>query len=215
MWVAFFTLVRWLSKNTRDLECGVVVCSFYCCCRLLLLLSLLVLLLYFNDHYKIIHVTEGRWERNKSEPSVLCQRPKLKAKCIHFTALLYNMRTRVELCVFVGVSFTTKSSFFLLPDHAMLCTFPLVHRMNAARAHVHCGTKQSTESKPKANASGRNGRKNFFRFRRFIEPTVSCYSSAIFDRWFSLLFKPKYKAFYYTAIEYFENFNCHFVSSIL
>lgn len=147
MWVAFFTLVRWLSKNTRDSKCGVVVCFSHCycccyrcccCCRFwccfCISMTIIELSMWLKGDENVTKASKVFYANGQNlKPSAF-----ISQLCL---TILF-MQTRVELCVFVGVSFTTKSSFFALPDHAMLCTFPLVHKMRT-HAHVNCVTKQN------------------------------------------------------------------------
>ena len=130
----------------------------------------------------------------------------------HSFALQYNSCGLEWNCVYLS-AFPSQQRAPFLYCLTMRCS-----------AHFHLFTKcapmrmsiVSRSNRPNQNRRriGRNGWK-IFRFRRFIEPTVSCYSSAIFDRWFSLVFKPSIKHFLLLLRDWifnFEIFNCHFVS---
>lgn len=143
---------------------------------------------------KLSHVTEGRWKRNKSGLKWFRQRLNLKhiytknwsAFHSHCSVLRFTPFMRIESIwfgfVFVDVSYTT----ILDTPHRTFCTFPTCSSI-CVTAHVHC-TKQPLDSWRKLTTTTKKFPLSLFH----TGPTGSC-SSAIFDRWFSLLLENSIK----------------------
>lgn len=152
-WLVYFLLfsfcVAWIAIFSFTLPFnGFNGLAIELCCYWQLWWWWLLLLLYFNDHYEIIHVTEGRWKHNKSEYQVFYANGKnLKPSAFHNFALTLFKRTIAWIvCMFVGVSFTLKDPIlFVYLCHDALHISTCSHT-DASNAHVHL-TKQPNKKR--------------------------------------------------------------------